>query len=214
MAEETTKRGRPRKGEPENGYTVTPKNEESSGPKIDGTPTSIVQRDTTGGVKAKYVSLKIGEDGSFDLSKMRDKNKAELRDAFTKTARKGELGGNVEVPETFTPESMLGYVSLLFGLEAQIIVKMKVADAEVATEVFKSVDERGKPLPELMSVAAPASKVANKYLADFKYADEMALIGAVTEMTFTKIMLCRHMMALKSQTQAAQPNGHARPVAQ
>lgn len=211
MAEETAKRGRPRKTEPD-GDIVTPKTPMTSsdnGPKIDGTPAPIVQRDTTGGVKAKYVSLKIGEDGSFDLSKMRDKNKVELRDAFAKTARKGELGGNIEVPETFTPESMLGYVSLLFGLEAQIVVKMKVADAETASKVF-ALDPK-----EAMSVAAPAAKVANKHLANFKYADEMALIGAVTEMTFTKIMLCRHLMALNSQQETVTGvNGHARPVAQ
>lgn len=201
---------KPKESTPDDGSnTVTPKSATTSsetGPKIEGGPTPISKRDDVAGVKVKYINLKVGEDGAFDLTKMRDKNKAELREAIGKTARKGELGGSVEIPETFTPESMLGYVSLLFGLEAQIVVKMKVADVETAKTVF-SLDEK-----ELKSVAVPAAKVANKYLADFKYADEMALIGAVTEMTFTKIMLCRAMMELKrADVTATRPDGHARP---
>lgn len=194
MADEKSKPGRPRKNAEAEGNTVTPKTPVAgaeNGPKLEGGTTPLSKRDDVNGVRRKYINLTISEDGSFDLSKMRDKNKAELREAIGKTARKGELGGSVEVPETFTPESMLGYVSLIFGLEAQIVVKAKLADAEVAGKVF-ALDR-----DELMSVATPAAKVANKYLADFKYADEMALIGAVVQMTFTKIMLCREMMALK-----------------
>lgn len=193
MADEKLKPGRPKKST-EGGDIVTPKTPMTSaenGPKLEGGTTPLSKRDDVNGVKRKYINLTISEDGSFDLSKMRDKNKAELREAIGKTARKGELGGSVDVPETFTPESMLGYVSLIFGLEAQIVVKAKLADAEVAGKVF-NLDKN-----ELMSVATPAAKVANKHLADFKYADEMALIGAVVQMTFTKIMLCREMMTLK-----------------
>lgn len=199
---------------PEAGNIVTPKTE-GSGPDLSGTPAPLTQRDTAAGVKTKYVSLKVGEDGAFDLSKMKPKSKEELRDAFVKTSRKGELGP-VAVPDTFSPESMLGYVSLLFGIESAIVVKAKLATPDVAAEVFRTADSQGRPVPELMAVATPAAKVANKYLADFKYADEMALIGAVVELTFAKIVLCQHLMKLCQATEprpgSVKPNGHADAV--
>lgn len=191
MAEETNEskrgRGRPRKDENE-GNIVTPIDSSASGPVSAGSPAPITQRDTSAGVKTKYVSLKIAEDGSLDLSKMKDKGKTELREAIVKTQRKGELGP-ANVPETFTPESMQGYVALLMSAEASLSVRFLKISPEIATEVF------APNVQEIRAISVPAAKVANKYLAEFKYADEMALLGAIAEVTFAKIMLCRYRMS-------------------
>lgn len=182
------KRGRPRKdaeGAEGEGNKVTPSVESSpeSGPRTEGSPVPLTQRDTTAGAKAKYISLKIDADGSLDLSKMKDKGKAELREAILKSTRKGDLGP-AEVPETFTPQSMVGYVAVLMGLESQAVTKVLKIPAEITSRAFA-------PDPaEIMSIAGPAARVANKYLSDFKYADEMALLGAIANVTYAKIQLC------------------------
>lgn len=198
----------PGKGPDSERHIVTPKTDvQADGPpEGGGSPTPITQRDTAAGVKTKYWSLKQGEDGAFDLSKMKDKSKAELREVFTKTARKGELGAQ-DVPDVFSPESMLGYVNLLMGIEASASVRFLKVEPQVAAEVFSLTPS------EAMAIARPAAKVANKYLGDFKYADEMALIGAIAEVTFGKIALCRHRTELlREERMAAQRvNGHAQP---
>lgn len=209
--------GRPRKireGESaeETSHNVTPNGEAKTGSPEDSntpgsikppsSPTPLSKRDDVAGVKAKYVNLKIAEDGSLDVSKLNDKSKTNLRDAFLKAAKKGDLSG-IEVPETFTPESMLGYCALLMGVEAQIVVQVMKVPVDIASEVFAGVDEQGRVKPELMAVAAPMAKVANKYAGDFKYADEMALLGAIIQVTFAKIMLCRAMKEQRIEQEKA-----------
>lgn len=172
----------------------------------EASPVPLTRRDDTAGIKAKYISLKISDDGSLDLSKMRDKGKAELREAIVKTQRKGELGA-VEIPETFKPEQMIGYVSLLMGFEAQIVTKVMKIDADIVAQTFALTPQ------EQTAIAVPAARVANKYMSDFKYADEMALIGALIDLTFAKVVVCSKLQVERDherpQGTPAKPNAHA-----
>lgn len=168
----------------------SPKSESFTvGPVPEPEPIREENSETTKPVRERFqMSFDLNEDGSPDLTPMRERTKERVREFFSDPRMAAAFGvkpvtaAGPEV-QIFHPMMVAGMYSVLGSVETMVAIRMGHIPEHIARQVFTYSAN------EVEVLTGPTVRVLNKYAAEWmiKYQDEIALATLLISMTINKV---------------------------
>lgn len=137
------------------------------------------------------ISFDLNDDGSPDLSSMRDTTKKRVQEFFGDSRMAAAFGAKPAVPavEVINPFMVASLYNLLGAVEAAVFGSYMKIPEPIAKQAFTYTPA------EVNALTGPTVRVINKHAADWmiKWQDEIALSGMLLTMTVAKITYARAM---------------------